>query len=152
MKIRLHRHRHRLSSLASAVHGFAYLWVLLAIALIGIGLVAASEVWVTAARRERAEELDWIGDQFVNAIGSYYFSTIGASRAYPESLEQLLEDRRFVTVRRHLRAIYRNPHTGNADWEVLRASNGRIVGVRARWHTEGGDLSKDFTVQGSGGP
>lgn len=77
--------------------GFTYLGVLLAIAVLGVGLVVASEVWVTSARRHKAEELKWIGAQFTQTIGSYYHSTPGAAKAYPQSLQELLEDRRNPT-------------------------------------------------------
>ncbi|HJV96082.1 MAG TPA: type II secretion system protein [Albitalea sp.] len=124
--------------------GFTYLGVLLAIALIGIGLVAASEVWVTSVRRQKAEELEWVGAQFTQAIGSYYQSTPGAAKAYPTSLQDLLEDRRYVTMRRHLRAIYSNPFTGKADWEIVKGSDGRMRGVRAVVATDTGSRSFEF--------
>ena len=124
--------------------GFTYLWVLLAIAIVGVGLVAASEVWVTSARRHKAEELAWVGGQFVQAIGSYYYASPGGANVYPVALEDLLEDRRFVTVRRHLRTIYLNPFSGKADWELVRGENGRIVGVRAVWTADAAQVAKGF--------
>jgi len=110
--------------------GFTYLGVLLAIALLGIGLVAASEVWVTTAKRQRTEQLEWVGHQFVQAIGSYYESSPGQVKAFPKSLQDLQEDRRFAFTRRHLRCMYVNPFTGAADWELLRAPDGGVRGVR----------------------
>jgi hypothetical protein len=44
-------------------------------------------------------------------------------------LQDLLEDRRFVTMRRHLRQVYVNPMSGQADWEMLVAPDGGIKGV-----------------------
>ena len=64
--------------------------------------------------------------------------------ARPKGSADLLEDRRFVTVRRHLRAMYPNPFTGKPDWEPIRAGKGRIVGVRAVWPAEGTKASKEF--------
>jgi len=110
--------------------GFTYLGVLIAIAILGIGLQAASEVWVKTARHEKLEELNWTGKQFTQAIGSYYLSTPGGAWTYPLSLDDLLEDRRFATTRRHLRTIYANPFTGKADWELVMGSDGRLHGVR----------------------
>ena len=127
--------------------GFTYLWVLLAIAIIGVGLVAASEVWVTTARRQKAEELEWIGAQFTQALGSYYSASPGPAKAYPAALGDLMEDRRFATVRRHLRSIYLNPYTEKADWELIRAGDGRIVGVRASWRTESAATEREFRFQ-----
>jgi type II secretory pathway pseudopilin PulG len=112
--------------------GFTYLGVLLAIALIGIGLAAASEVWVASARRQRVEQLEWVGQQYAQAIGSYYESTPGRSKKYPSALQDLLADNRYVTVRRHLRQLYANPLTGGIDdWELLRSVDGGVRGVRA---------------------
>jgi type II secretory pathway pseudopilin PulG len=110
--------------------GFTYLGVLLAIALLGIGLAAASEVWSTTARRQRMEQLDWVGQQYVQAIGSYYESTPGRVKAYPRDLKDLVEDRRFAFVRRHLRQVYVNPLSGVADWQVITAPDGGVRGVR----------------------
>lgn len=127
--------------------GFTYLAVLFAIALLGIGLVAASEVWVTTARRQRMEQLEWVGQQYTQAIGSYYEASPGRVKAFPKSLRDLIEDRRFPFTRRHLRFLFVNPFTGAADWELLQAADGGIRGVRApigSW--EGATpASRDFT-------
>jgi type II secretory pathway pseudopilin PulG len=64
--------------------GFTYLGVLLAIALLGIGLVAAAEVWTTTAKRQRIEQLDWVGQQYVQAIGGYYESSPGRAKVFPK--------------------------------------------------------------------
>ena len=104
--------------------------MLLAVALLGIGLAAASEVWVTSARRHKLEELEWIGAQFTRAIGSYHDSTPGPAKAYPQNVQELLEDRRGPTLLRHLRRPYRNPFTGKADWGLVETADGRIRGVR----------------------
>ncbi len=120
----------RESPLRDGQRGFTYLGVLVAVAILGLGLAAAAEVWVTTARRQKVEELQWIGRQFVAAIGSYYTATPGLGKAFPARLEDLLEDRRYVTTRRHLRTIYRNPFTGQADWEPIKSPAGGIAGVR----------------------
>lgn len=123
--------------------GFTYVGLLVGIALISVGLLAASEVWVTHARRQKAQELEWIGHQFVLALGSYYESSPGSVKVYPLALSDLLEDRRFLTMRRHLRRIYRNPYTAEADWQPIIAG-GRIVGVRAVVVSEDGSSTRDF--------
>ena len=110
--------------------GFTYLWVLVAVALIGIGLAATAEVWVTSAGRVRLVQADWAGTQYAQAIGSYYELSPGIAKSYPNSLEDLLEDRRGPVVRRHLRAMYRNPFSSDGGWELVRAGDGRIHGVR----------------------
>jgi type II secretory pathway pseudopilin PulG len=114
--------------------GFTYLGVLLAVALIGIGLAAASEVWVTIAKRQRLEQLEWVGEQYVSAIGSYYESSPGRVKVFPRTLQDLLEDKRYLTVRRHLRQLYVDPLTGAVDWELVLAPDGGIRGVRTPSH------------------
>jgi len=131
-------------SLGHRQRGFTYLALLLAIAVLGIGLAAASEVWVTTARRQKLEQLEWIGAQFTQAIGSYYTASPGSVKVYPLSLEELLEDKRYLTVRRHLRAVYPNPFTGKPDWELIVGSGGRVRGVRARISTDSGVEVREF--------
>lgn len=110
--------------------GFTYLWVLVAVALIGVGLAATTEVWATTARRDRLAQADWAGAQYAQAIGSYYESSPGLAKSYPNSLEELLDDRRGTVVRRHLRAMYRNPFSNDGAWELVRGGDSRISGVR----------------------
>lgn len=126
--------------------GFTYLGVLLAIALLGIGLTAASEVWVASAFREKTVALEWAGAQYVQAIGSYYESSPGSAKAFPATLEDLLEDRRYLTMRRHLRTLYLNPYTSRADWEPIRGGDGRVRGVRVTLPQEfaGGVRARSF--------
>ena len=108
--------------------GFTYLWVLLAIAVLSLSLTAASDVWVTTARRQRVEQLEWVGQQYTQAIGSYYEASPGA-KIYPRTFKDLIEDRRFVFVRRHLRQLYVSPFA-EGDWESVRAADGGILGLR----------------------
>jgi type II secretory pathway pseudopilin PulG len=122
-----------------ADRGFTYLGVLLAIALLGIGMAAASEVWVTTARRQRMEQLEWVGQQYVQAIGSYYEASPGRAKVYPKSMQDLLEDRRYPFVRRHLRQVYVNPFSEAADWGLLRTPDGGIRGVSIRLPGASGD-------------
>lgn len=127
-----------------AQRGFTYLWLLAAIAVLGIGLLAVSEVWVTSARRQKMVELEWIGGQFTQAIGSYYQATPGAAKVYPSSLQDLIEDRRYVTVRRHLRTVYANPFTGRPEWDLVVAADGRIRGVRVTLAESAGGVVREF--------
>ena len=141
------RDRPRCGVTAGPQGGFTYLWVLAAIAVLGIGLLAVSEVWVTSARRQKLVELEWIGGQFTRAIGSYYQSTPGVAKVYPLTLLDLIEDRRYVTVRRHLRAVYANPFTGKPDWELVVVGDGRVRGVRVTLPSEDGVSVKEFAYQ-----
>lgn len=114
----------------SAQRGFTYLAVLLAVALIGIGLAATGEMASTSARREKEAQLLFAGNEFRRAIRAYYLASPGAQR-YPRRLEDLLEDRRFPSTRRYLRRLYRDPMTGASDWGLVEAPEGGIMGVHS---------------------
>jgi type II secretory pathway pseudopilin PulG len=111
--------------------GFTYLCALLLVALAGAGLAAISELWSHARQREKEAELLWIGNQFKQAIGLYYQRSPGAVKRYPEKLEDLLEDRRFVSTQRYLRRIYPDPMTGKAEWGLISVLGGGIMGVHS---------------------
>lgn len=110
--------------------GYTYVGVLLIVAFFGLMLASAGEVWRTSAQREKEAELLFVGNQFRMAIASYQRASSGAPEL-PRTLEDLLEDRRLITVRRHLRRIYPDPMTGKPDW-VLIKSGDRIMGVHSR--------------------
>lgn len=114
-----------------AQRGFAYLWVLLLVAFMGLGLTVAVEVDATLARRSQEQELLVIGHQFRNAIARYYEGPLaGGQREYPATLDDLLRDNRAPGIRRHLRKVFTDPMTGKAEWGLMRVG-GRIVGVHS---------------------
>lgn len=110
--------------------GFTYLWVLFLVALMGIALEGVGSTWYEDARRRRDRELQWVGEQYVRAIGSYFESAPGGRKRYPASLDELVQDSRFVYVRRHIRRLYVNPMTDQMDWQLVRGPGGGIRGVR----------------------
>lgn len=111
--------------------GFTYVGLLIAIALIGIGLATAAPIWQRAAERQRLQELDWIGGEFVRAVASYYNGTPGVVvKTFPPTFQSMVVDDRFMFIRRHLRRVYLNPFTAKADWEPIIAPPGGIRGVR----------------------
>ena len=109
--------------------GFTYLGVLLLVALLGAALAGTATVWHTMNRREKERELLFIGQQFRQAIGSYYRQSPGGKGEYPGTLEDLLLDKRQAGVVRHLRRIWRDPMTGSTEWGLVRDASGRIMGV-----------------------
>jgi type II secretory pathway pseudopilin PulG len=111
--------------------GFTYLTLIFAVALFGVLLAGAGQVWHTAAQREKEAELLFVGNQYRQALTSYYERTPVGSERHPERLEELLEDARFPMPVRHLRRLYADPFTGLADWELQRVG-GRITGVHSR--------------------
>lgn len=86
----------------------------------------------TERRREKEVDLLFAGSQFRKAVASYY-NTLppGGARSLPPSLEALLNDQRFPVPVQHLRRIYKDPMTGQGDWELARGPGG-ILGVRSR--------------------
>jgi len=111
--------------------GFTYAGILFAIVILGLLLGMAGTVWSAADRREREVRLLWTGDQYRRAIRSYYLQGPAGLHQFPRSLDDLLEDQRGPVSQRHLRRVYPDPMTGNADWELERLGDGTIVGVRS---------------------
>jgi len=116
---------------AAATGGFTYLWLLIAIAIMGIALAAIGEVASTEAKREREAELLFAGNQIAGAIVAYRASSPGTPQ-YPQKLEDLLADNRYPNVRRYLRRVYPDPMTGRPDWVLVRGPGGGIVGVHSQ--------------------
>lgn len=109
--------------------GFTYLGLLFAVAILGVGLAATGTVWHMAQQREKERELLFIGNQFRSAIERYYFSTPERIKRFPLRLEDMLHDPRQPSVQRYLRQIYTDPMTGKADWGLVMAADGGIMGV-----------------------
>ncbi len=108
--------------------GVVLLVLLIALTLLGIGLMNAVDVSTLSRQREREQELLFVGEQYRQAIRRYYNAAPGAQRGYPTSLELLLEDDRYPIPVRHLRRAYPDPITGKAEWGLLKAGD-RILGV-----------------------
>ena len=111
--------------------GFTYLGVLLVVALMGFGLAAFGELYSHAAQREKERELLFVGEQFRNAIASYYNKSPGM-KVYPRKLDDLVEDKRFPMPQHHLRRVYNDPMTGKADWALVEVPGGAgFMGVHS---------------------
>lgn len=120
-----------LSSRGARFYGFAYVWVLVLVAIMSIMVAGVLEFDATMQRREKEEQLLAIGREFREALRSYRDTpSPTGSHDYPEKLQELLADSRSGTVRRHLRKIYFDPLTGKKDWGV-RLEGGRIAGVHS---------------------
>ncbi len=81
-------------------------------------------------QRAREAELIWRGQQYLQAVESYYAVKHGPQQMLPAKLEYLLRDPRFPNVVRHLRKQYVDPMTGE-DWELITDPAERIIGVRS---------------------
>lgn len=122
--------------------GFTYLVLLAVVAAMGIVLATAGEVWHMTLKREKEQELLFVGDQFRRAFNLYALNTPGNGSRYPQSLEALLKDPRYPGIQRYLRKIYADPITGSAQWGLIKGPNGEIFGVHS--------LSEDEPVKKSG--
>ena len=117
---------------AQRARGVVLLAFLLALALAGLGALAAMDVWSTTRQHERELELLFVGHQYRAAIRDYYLAgPAGAGRALPTSLAMLLDDDRFPVPVHHLRRLYPDPVTGSTDWGLLMVGD-RIMGVYSK--------------------
>ena len=118
----------------AGARGFTYLGMLALLVLIGLLLGTAGEVASRTAQREREAQLLWVGHEYRTAIGRYW----ARRRAYPQTLEELLGTAPLGTASsapvlvRYLRQLYRDPMTNAADWVLVPAPSGGIMGVSSR--------------------
>jgi len=110
--------------------GFTYLLVLFLLAGMGILLAGTGQVWHTTAQREKEAQLLFVGNQFRLALASYRDQSPDGTPDAPATLQELLEDKRFPTPKRHLRRLWRDPITNSTDWTLLKQGE-RIVGVHS---------------------
>lgn len=133
--------------------GFTYVAMLVAVAIIGIGLAAAGQVWSVASQREREQKLLFVGHEIRHAIRLYYEQTPGAVKRYPMTLEDLLADKRYPNVKRYLRRIYPDPMTGKSEWGMVAAPGGGVQGVYSvspeRPLKQSGFEPQDVALQGA---
>jgi len=112
--------------------GFTYIGLMLLIAMIGVASAATVTVADLARRRAAEAELLHVGRQYMKAFLDYEIATPpGHGNRAPGRLEDLLRDPRRPGVRRHLRQLYPDPVTGKADWELIPAPGGGIMGVKS---------------------
>ncbi|KVZ98315.1 type II secretion system protein [Burkholderia territorii] len=104
--------------------GLVLLALLIALMLMSIALAGALDVWSLQRSREQERQLLFVGDQYRKAIVSYYRLT----RAYPQTVDDLLEDTRFAKPMHHLRRAYPDPVSGKNDWSFLWRAD-RFYGV-----------------------
>jgi type II secretory pathway pseudopilin PulG len=100
--------------------GFTYIGLLVAVIIIGLMLSVVGRVWTTTGQRERETQLLFVGHAYRMAIASYV--SMG--------LQDLVTDERFPVPKHHLRRLYIDPMTGQADWSLIMAPDGHgIMGV-----------------------
>lgn len=136
--------------------GFTYFGFLFLVMLIGLGLAGASLILRVQDQRQKEQELLFVGQQYIDAIGSYYNSASGISKKYPQRIADLLQDTRFLTVKRHLRKPWNDPLTNKEKWGIVYTNLGGIAGFYSL--TQGrplkqtgflGELNDKFTGKSS---
>ncbi|MGE0097852.1 MAG: type II secretion system protein [Hydrogenophaga sp.] len=109
--------------------GFTLLAVLAAMFLLAMASQQVMVVVSQQAQREREAELLRIGAAYRAAIGAYHERSPGSVKRWPPTLDALLDDRRYVTLQRHLRRHYADPVSRTHTWGLVPAPDGGIAGV-----------------------
>lgn len=112
-------------------HGFTYLGLLAVLAFMQGALAYSVMTGSAISRRDREEELLFVGAQFRQAIQAYANATPLGSHNAPRKLEYLVRDERHEPTRRHLRKVYIDPLTARADWNLHFDPVGGIIGVNS---------------------
>jgi type II secretory pathway pseudopilin PulG len=113
--------------------GFAYLALLIVLALLSISVFATLTIFSLQQKRDAEEELLAIGMELSAALTSYANTTPVGGRRYPSNLQELLRDTRTPIIRRHLRKIYIAPITKQVNWGLVMSTDGTgIIGVYSR--------------------
>lgn len=102
--------------------GFTYIFVLLALTVLALGLLKSQELESLRYREQREDELLFRGEQIRQAIAAWQQSGNGC---YPIDFNDLLQDKRGEKPLYHLRQHYPDPLTGK-EW-------GRVVDPQGRW-------------------
>ena len=109
--------------------GVILLALLITMALAQIALLGALELSTLERKREREDELLFVGQQYRSAILRYYYANpAGQPRLLPRTLDDLIKDPRYPMSVRHLRRLYKDPISGGSDWGLV-MKNGGIAGV-----------------------
>lgn len=118
------------SASLKAQKGVTFLWAMLLLVILSLGLGRLLEIQTTRVQRALEAELLWVGEQYRRAIERYYQASPGEVKQLPYKLDDLLQDPRLLTLTRHLRAIYTDPMTGQPFMEI-HDHTGRLIGVRS---------------------
>lgn len=111
--------------------GFTYLALLFFLAIMGMVMGMTGALYSVDRQREREADLLRAGRDLQKALKSYYDNAPpGSAKAYPLSLDDLVEDSRHSPlIRRHIRRIPLDPMTGTHDWGLKQLDGGQIIGV-----------------------
>ena len=108
--------------------GFTLMGAMIMVAAMGAGLAVYGQMASHAAQREKEAELLFRGNQYRQAIESFYKK----DQKYPRALAELLEDRRYPNPAHHLRKLHADPITGRPEGGLMEAPGGGIMGVYSK--------------------
>ena len=128
--------RERAGRAASRKHsrqgGYAYLALLILIAIIGVAAAATAQLGDVYRRRMAEKELLFVGGEFQRALSSYAAQTPLGQPTQPHTLDDLVHDPRYPNPVHHLRKVYADPITGKTDWVLVMSLDGQtIVGIHS---------------------
>jgi type II secretory pathway pseudopilin PulG len=109
--------------------GFTYLAALFLVAILSLMSLMAVQTWKTAEQREKEKQLLFVGEQYRHAIQLYYDLSPGSVKKYPKELNDLILDKRATRIIRPLRQLFLDPMNSNAQWGIVDAPDGGIMGV-----------------------
>lgn len=111
------------------ISGFAYMALLLMVAVSSLMLTVAMPDIYQTAKREREAQLFFVGQQYQRAIQRFYENRFVPIKRYPNSFDELLDDNRSLKPQHHLRQIYRDPITQSTEWGLVLNEQDQIMGV-----------------------
>lgn len=103
--------------------------MLLFLFLLSLGLGHVLDVQHQSSQRQKEAWLLYTGKQYQQAIRAYYLSSPGTVKRYPDSLNDLLLDKRWLTTRRYLRRLYPDPMTTDGEWGLIPGPGATVMGV-----------------------
>lgn len=115
----------------AAQSGFAYVWALMLVLIMGIYLAQVGEAWHNRIQRNKEEELLRVGNEIRLAIKQYSEQSSEGGLQYPKNLKDLVQDPRVAFPRRYLRKAYKDPITGD-DWSYIGGPGGGFMGVQSK--------------------
>jgi len=105
--------------------------VLIVLALAALGAVQTGQRLIDARQRANEEELLFVGEQYREAIQSYWRASPRGVHSWPVQFDDLIEDRRFPETRRHIRKLFADPMSPQTPWGVVRQGNA-LIGVYSK--------------------
>lgn len=113
--------------------GFTLIGVLFLVVVFGIAHIGVSTYMSTIVKREKESALLFRGNQIKKAIESYCNSSKqSGSTSYPADFKALLRDPRYLSVKRHLRKLYRDPFSDDGKWHIILDASGKMKGIYSK--------------------